>query len=128
MNENDLPHPGRIEENSAGLGVPSPEQVEERARELAIIDGRTADEVNDGDRDQAKRELGGRVGKDATQTEGDSLPTGRGEPAGTRGTKATTHRPQDEARIDEQLVSEGVKEALHDKMLKAGRKEIDEGA
>lgn len=125
MNENDLPRPDGIGENPAGVGGPSLEQVEQRARELAIIDGRTASEVNDDDRDQARKDLVDLAGSGMMRKEEDPLPTTRGEAPGTRGTMTSTHLPQDEARLDEKLAAEGVDEAAHDQMLKAREEEIE---
>src|ERR1700756_1421080 len=48
---------GRISENSLGIGTVTQEMVWERARELAIINGRGPDEVLDSDLIQAWREL-----------------------------------------------------------------------
>ena len=40
-----------------GLGAPSPDQVKQRAREIAMIDERNPDEFTEGDWEQAHREL-----------------------------------------------------------------------
>ena len=40
-----------------GVGAPSPDQVEARAREIAMIDERNPDEFTDADWEQARREL-----------------------------------------------------------------------
>ncbi len=48
---------GVLTENSAGLGTVTRKMVRERAVELAVINGRTAQEVSKSDWQQAKREL-----------------------------------------------------------------------
>jgi len=120
------PTVGKIEENAAGLGVPSPEQVEQRAREIAVIQGRAASDVNDTDRQQARRELLGEEPADAQDPEAmiASVTSWTEEP-GTAGKQASTYLPQDEANIGERLVEEGMNEALHDEMLEARKKNID---
>jgi hypothetical protein len=50
---------GALSENSAGIGTVTPEMVRERAIELAVINGRSAQEVSALDLEQAKRELTG---------------------------------------------------------------------
>ena len=50
MARNDESPRGRIEVGAAGAGVPSEKDVERRARELAVINGRSADQVNEEDR------------------------------------------------------------------------------
>ena len=52
---------GKISVHGNGVGVPTPEQVEARAREIALIDERDPDEFTDADWDQARRELLGEV-------------------------------------------------------------------
>ena len=58
---NDRPHAphGKITLHGNGLGVPSPEMVEKRAREIAMIDEREADEFTETDWAQAKNEMTG---------------------------------------------------------------------
>ena len=52
------PH-GKINLHGNGLGVPSPELVEKRAREIAMIDERDPNEFTETDWHQAKNELTG---------------------------------------------------------------------
>ena len=40
MNDYSQPPPGKISEHGNGIGAPSPEEVERRAREIAMIDER----------------------------------------------------------------------------------------
>src|SRR5207253_11327869 len=53
------PSSGKIELHGNGMGVPSPEDIERRAREIAMIDERTPDEFTDADWSQAREELMG---------------------------------------------------------------------
>jgi hypothetical protein len=48
---------GKISLHGNGLGVPSPEMVEKRAREIALIDERNPDEFTETDWNQARKEL-----------------------------------------------------------------------
>jgi hypothetical protein len=50
---------GSMTENSAGLGTVTRKMVRERAVELAVINGRSAQDVSKSDWEQAKRELTG---------------------------------------------------------------------
>jgi hypothetical protein len=59
MNDYSEPRPGKIEVHGNGLGAPSSEEVEKRAREIAMIDERNPDEFTEGDWKQARRELMG---------------------------------------------------------------------
>src|SRR6266404_576440 len=59
MNDYSEPRPGKIELHGNGLGAPSPEEVEKRAREIALIDERNPDEFTEADWKQARRELMG---------------------------------------------------------------------
>lgn len=90
----------------------------QRAKELAVINGRTGDDYTPADFEQARRELTGFVANDATDAENDTPDTGGwlGE-AGDRGKKAPVRRPNDEQRVGEDLVKEGVEEATHHTML-----------
>ena len=109
----------RIESHAKGLGTVTRAMVEQRARELAVIAGRTEDEVTASDRAQAKKELTGN----------DRQPVRERIDAGTESWNAATPspsrrrrslRPRDD-RNTELLVKEGVAEADHDRRL-AGRK------
>jgi len=108
------------------MGVPSPEDVEERARELARLDGR-AGRVRDDDREQARRELTGHAAPtvEPSEAEEEIEPSSPWDAApGSPGREAVTHGPEDEAAVPEQLVEEGMDEALHDEMLEAHKKNI----
>lgn len=120
------PGSGKIEENSAGLGVASVEEVEQRAKELAVIAGRSEHEVNKTDRAQACLELSGEWADDAEE-EGAMVAaaTSWGDTPGSTGHRVPTTDEEDDSTIGERLVTEGAEEALHDEMLEAHKKNID---
>ncbi len=121
MNKNPL-NKGIIEENSEGVGEISGEMVWDRAKELALIDGRPMTNVNYG---QALRELTGGNDIDAKQALLESIPEAdRWDPVlGSTGHQAPESPSEDEDEDGEsesaQLFAEGVSEAEHDQMLQA---------
>ncbi len=120
--------PGKINEHARGAGVPSPLDVEKRAQELALIAGRAASDYNETDLEQARAELLG-IQTPATDantaaakvTQWDDVP-------GMAGSKKKSYGPQDEANVASELVENGMDEALHDEMVAAHRKNIDEAS
>ena len=106
--------PNRIEIGSAGFGEASNATLEERARQIALTDGRS--EVNDLDREEARRQI-----SDPTsdrQTSEERIPeTDRPDagvaPAST-GLQARRAFSDDESTIAEDLVREGSEEAEFD--------------
>jgi hypothetical protein len=59
MNENSQPGFGKISVHGDGVGAPTPELIERRAREIALIDERDPNDFTDADWEQARRELMG---------------------------------------------------------------------
>jgi len=118
---------GTLTENSAGLGTVTRKMVRERAVELAVINGRTAQSVSKSDWDQAKRELTGEPDIDPKTTTLESAPESeRWDPlSGSTGHKvpvAPSADEDEEGRSDnEKLVEEGVAGAEHDQMRQAAR-------
>ena len=114
-------------ENSAGIGTVTRKMVRERAIELAVINGRTAQEVSKSDWQQAKRELTGETDLDPKETLLETAPeTERWDPVpGSTGLKARVAPSEDEdkeGRSDnERLVDEGIAEAELDQSLQATR-------
>ena len=117
--------PGRIEENAAGFGLASEDELEKRAREIAVIRGRSAFHVTEEDRDAARRELLGETEHDPEDEELVAGTRSFDQEPGTSGHQAPVHLPTDEASVGERLVQEGMDEALHDEMLEAHKKNID---
>jgi hypothetical protein len=118
---------GIITENSAGIGTVTRDLVRIRAVELAIIDGRSTNDVSKSDWAQAKRELTGESDMDPKEAILESAPESeRWDPLpGSTGHKAQETPGEDEdgegRSNSEQLVEQGVNEAEHDQMLQAAR-------
>lgn len=114
-------------DHSAGLGTVTRTMVRERAVELAVINGRTAQDVAKSDWEQAKRELTGDSSPDPKEAALDSAPeSDRWDPVpGSTGHKVPTAASEDEddeGRSDNaRLVEEGIAGAEHDQMLQASR-------
>ena len=116
---------GALTKNSAGLGTVTRKMVRERAVELAVINGRSRQEVSKPDWEQAKRELTGEADTDPKQAILESAPESeRWNPVpGSSGHKvpaAPSADEDDEGRSDnERLVEEGIEGAEHDQMRQA---------
>jgi len=105
------------------MGAPTPELVEKRAREIALISERKPDEFTDADWEQAQRELTGAeaaANADDTDEIVDHL-SERDEIPGESGQRAPRAGFEDDETLGEQLVSGGIQEAAHDQMVEAAR-------
>jgi len=121
MNDYSQPGAGKISVHGNGVGAPSPEEVEKRAREIAMIDERNPDEFTDADWAQARRELLGvavPVPPEETKQNADLV-----EDTGHRAPRAGL---DEEETLGEQLVTGGLEEAAHDQMLEARREELEQ--
>jgi hypothetical protein len=116
---------GALTENSAGIGTVTRKMVRERAVELAVINGRSAQDVSKSDREQARLELTGDSDADPNEAVLDSAPESeRWNPvSGSTGHKVPAAPSDDEdgeGRSDnERLVEEGLAEAEHDQRRQA---------
>ena len=116
---------GALTENSAGLGTVTQKMVRERAVELAVINGRSAQEVSKSDSEQAKRELTGDSDPEPNEAALESAPESeRWDPVhGSTGHKAPvapSSDEDDEGRSDnERLVDEGIAGAEQDQARQA---------
>ncbi len=114
-------------ENGSGIGTVSRKMVRERACELAVINGRSAENVLKSDWEQAKRELTGEPDVDPKQALLEAVPESeRWDPLpGSSGGKtpaAPSEDEDEEGRSDnERLVEEGMAGAEQDQMLQAVR-------
>ena len=114
-------------ENSAGLGTVTRKMVRERAVELAVINGRSAQEASKSDWEQAKRELTGEPDTDPKEAVLESAPESeRWDPLpGSTGHKvpaAPSADEDDEGRSDnERLAEEGIAGAEYDQARQAAR-------
>jgi len=128
MKDHSQPPPGKISEHGNGIGAPSPEEVEKRAREIAMIDERNPNEFTDADWTQARHELSGEENNvppeetpdNAEMTEEWSVI------AGSKGHRIPRPGTEDEESVGQHLVIEGVDEATHDQMLEARREELEQ--
>ena len=127
MNPNPLKQ-GALTENSKGIGTVTRAMVRERAVELAVINGRSAQEVSKSDWEQAKRELTGKPDMDPEEAILDSASESeRWDPVpGSTGQKVEVTAGEDEdeeGRGDnEKLVDEGMAGAEEDQMRQANLK------
>ena len=118
---------GALTENSAGIGTVTRKMLRERAVELAIINGRSAQHVSKSDWEQAKRELTGDSNMDPKEDILESASESeRWDPVhGSTGHKvpvASGEDEDDEGRSDnEKLVDEGMGEAELDQSRQATR-------
>ena len=118
---------GVLTENSSGIGLVTRRMVRQRAVELAVINGRSAQTMSKSDLEQAKRELTGGSDLDPQTVALESLPESERWDCvpGSTGHKAPESPSEDEdaegRSESEQLVEHGVAEAEHDQMLQAAR-------
>jgi hypothetical protein len=114
---------GRFSENGRGLGTVTEEMVQQRAAELALINGRPPGQILDSDIDEARRELTGRETLVPTPPPAEELTEDqRWQPvAESMGNKAPTMPAPDEQTFAEELVEEGVEDAEQDRMVQGTR-------
>ena len=124
MNEYSQPGFGKISLHGDGMGAPTSELVEQRAREIALINERNPEEYTDADWDQAEKELLGRettTAADDVDPVVDSL-SDRDEVPGEAGRRAGIAGENDEM-LGAQLVEGGIEEAAHDQMVEAAQED-----
>ncbi len=122
------PPPGKISEHGHGIGAPSREEVERRAREIAMIDERDPDEFTEGDWAQARHELMGEENNAPPEETPDNADMTEewSVIASSKGHHIPRPGTQEEETVGEHLVIEGIEEATHDQMLEARREERDQ--
>lgn len=121
MNSSRPPY-AKILVHAQGMGVPTPEMVRQRALELARIDGRS--EYNEQDWQQAKQELHGghEYSWDDEEDRMEQSVSERDMVATDKGHHIENLRGGED-NVLEELVAEGMDEAVHDRMLEASRLE-----
>lgn len=129
MNDYSEPGAGKISVHGHGLGAPTPEDVEKRAREIALINERDPEEFTDADWDQARRELHGTALPSPPEEtkENANLEDEWEIVAKNRGHRVP--RPgldENEETLGEHLVADGMEEATHDQMLAARKEELEQ--
>lgn len=123
------PNPAKILQHARGLGAPTMEDVRKRARELAQIDGWV--EPTEDHWKQAKRELHGGHDFENGGNEHDMqlLVSEHDFISADPGSHTPKHSIHDDDHIVEELIAEGMDEALHEQMLEArrnGSEDLDE--
>lgn len=119
---------GKIELHGSGMGVPSNEDLEKRAREIAMIDERNPDEFTDADWKQAREELMGIENEEPPEETPDTeeLTDEWQVVAGSKGHRAPSQIPEEHDSLGADLVNDGREEAAHDQMLEARREELEQ--
>lgn len=116
----------KIEIRGEGVGLVSSEDIERRARELALIENRTAPDESDRTRARSEfqdRNLPAAVNEDADSMQ--SLSRDPSDPLADRGHQVPEYGADDEKAALERLALEGVEEAQHDQMVES-RNFVDE--
>lgn len=119
---------GRILRHGKHVSEITDETIAERARELALIDGRSASDVTEEDLELSRAELRGEHLPDTTLD--DALASGGltrdpSEPVSLSGNQVPEHNEPEDQEVMERLVLEGVEEAQHDQMLAARQRRSD---
>jgi hypothetical protein len=116
---------GIISDHFRAVGTVTPEMVRQRAREIAIINGRPTNHCTKQDIQEAQRELTG--GLASTQDEEDMIisATSWGEEPGSKGYSAEKEEAADEQQIAQELVEQGINDAEHDQMVEAAKRHND---
>ena len=128
MNDYSQPVPGKISVHGNGLGAPSPEEAEKRAREIAMIDERNPDEFTEADWKQARRELMGEENHTPPEETPDNaeLTEEWAMVASSKGHRMPRPGTEEEETVGEHCVIDGLEEAAHDQMLEARREELEQ--
>jgi hypothetical protein len=125
MNDNSLPA-GKISVHGDGFGAPSPDAVEKRAREIALIAERDPNEFTDADWEEARRELLGVQPTNAPEETDENAEVVEewNVVASSAGHRAP--RGEEDESLGEQLVTDGIQEAAHDQMVEARKEELEQ--
>ena len=125
MNEFTQPGFGKVSNHGDGMGAPTPELAEQRAREIALISERNPDEFTDADWEQARQELFGVASVNAPEETPESADLDEEWPVVASNSGHRVKRPglDDDQMLGAHLVEGGVEEATHDSMVEAARSE-----
>ena len=113
---------GIIAEHFIGVGTVTRDMVAERAREIAVINGRSPHHYTRDDFIEAKRELTGNAAVDGDEDGVLTAITHWDEEPGSAGRPIEKTETTDEETIAELLVEEGVSEAEHEQMVEGARR------
>jgi len=120
------PTPAKIIHHSEGMGTPCAATVRQRAQELARINGR--EEFNEEDWRDAKRELHG--GHQTNDTNGDmdmtSAISEHDMVVSSMGHHVENVGLDDQDSMVEELIAEGMDEAVHEQMLASRNEDKEE--
>jgi hypothetical protein len=113
----------KIVNHDSGMGAPDNGTVRRRATELALIDGRSA--FNEEDWRQAKRELHGGHPQDEEEgvNSGFESVSERDMISANAGHQVENVPLDDAVNIVEELIVEGMDEAVHEQMLESSKLE-----
>ena len=115
----------KILNHARGLGVPTSEEVRQRARELAQIAG--FNEANEEHWQQAKRELhGGHDFENGSNEHDMQLLVSEHDFVSADPGRHTPKVGLDDDHVVEELIAEAMDEALHEQMLEARKDRSDE--
>jgi len=115
----------KILNHSRGLGVPTAEEVRQRARELARIDG--DNDPNEEHWQLAKRELhGGHDFENGSHEHDMQLLVSEHDFVSADPGRQTPKIGMDDDHVVEELIAEGMDEALHEQMLEARKDRSDD--
>lgn len=129
MNHTSPNSTGRIMRHGSRADDATDEAVENRARELALIDGRSPHRLTQEDLALARDELAGRRLPETTLEDARAIGGMSHDPADPRGIAGQQtpmrNEPEDQETA-ERLALEGVEEAAHEQMLADRRRNRDE--
>ena len=129
MNEYSQPGFGKISVHGNGMGAPTPELVEKRAREIALINERDPEDYTDADWDQARHEL---LGEEIVPSPDDVDEVVDGMSERNESPDESGHRvprpglDDDDETLGAQLVTGGLEEATHDQMVEAAKEDQEQ--
>ncbi len=128
MNEFTQPGFGKVSNHGDGMGAPTPELVEQRAREIALIAERNPDDFTDADWEQARAELMGVSTMVAPELTPESAELDEEWPVVASNSGERVKRPglDDDQMLGAHLVEGGVEEATHDSMVQARKDELSQ--
>ena len=116
-------HQAKIVNHDSGMGAPDSETVQRRASELAHIDGRKKNTEQDWI--QAKQDLHGGHFMESNDNPILESVSERDMIASDLGHHIENIPQEDDWNIVEELIAEGMDEAVHEQMLEASKREED---
>lgn len=120
MKANQNQNHGIISDHFSGVGTVTREKVIQRAREIALINGRAPNHYTQDDFLEAKRELTGGVSEPSDEESVGEIVTWDESPDGA-GHSVEKEVADDEQTTAEVLTEQGINEAEHDQMVEGAR-------